>query len=141
MYLLHCASLSLHISSAIGYRYFLSFLLMDGSFIFHQFQSPYVFYFINAMYFVACESCRHSIFNRRRNVGHAMPKIPRCKILTYSQERFDRMCSNLLCGLGVTKYVLSTSYGWGGAYLYVRTCTPPPPSPYLRIRLNNFANI
>ena len=57
------------------------------------------------------------------------------------QERFDRLCSNLVCGLGVTKYVLSTSHGWGGASLHVRTCTPPPPSPYLRIRLTNFAQI
>ena len=45
-----------------------------------------------------------------------------------SQERFDRLCSNLVCGLGVTKYVLSTSHGWGGASLHVRTCTPPPIS-------------
>ena len=58
-----------------------------------------------------------------------------------SQKRFDRLCSNLVCGLGVTKYVLSTSHGWGGASLHVRTCNPPPPSPYLRFRLNNFANI
>ena len=50
-----------------------------------------------------------------------------------SQKRFDRLCSNLVCGLGVTKYVLSTSHGWGGASLHVRTCNPPP-SPYLRIR-------
>ena len=41
------------------------------------------------------------------------------------QERFDRLCSNLVCGLGVTKYVLSTSHGWGGASLHVRTCNPP----------------
>ena len=39
-----------------------------------------------------------------------------------SQKRFDRLCSNLVCGLGVTKYVLSTSHGWGGASLHVRTC-------------------
>ena len=57
-----------------------------------------------------------------------------------SQERFDRLCSNLVCGLGVTKYVLTTSHGWGGAALHVRTCTPPP-SPHLRIRLTNFAKI
>ena len=49
-----------------------------------------------------------------------------------SQERLDRLCSNLACGLGVTKKVLSTSHGWGGASLHVRTCTL---SPYLRIRL------
>ena len=41
-----------------------------------------------------------------------------------SQERLGRLCSNLVCGLGVTKYVLSTSQGWGGASLHVRTCTP-----------------
>ena len=41
-----------------------------------------------------------------------------------SQERLDRLCSNLECGLEVTKYVLSTSHGWGGASLHVRTCTP-----------------
>ena len=59
-----------------------------------------------------------------------------------SQERFDRLCSNLVWGLGVTKYVLSTSHGWSGVSLRVRTCTPPPPpSPYLRIRLTNFAKI
>ena len=46
-----------------------------------------------------------------------------------SQERFDRLCSNLVCGLEVTKYVLSTSHGWGGASLHVRTFTPPPPPP------------
>ena len=59
-----------------------------------------------------------------------------------SQERLGRLCSNLVCGLGVTKYMLSTSHGWGGASLQVRTCTPPPPpSPYLRIRLTDFAII
>ena len=41
-----------------------------------------------------------------------------------SQERLDRLCSNLVCGLEVTKYVLSTSHGWGRASLHVRTCTP-----------------
>ena len=41
-----------------------------------------------------------------------------------SRERLGRLCSNLVCGLGVTKYVLSTSQGWGGASLHVRTCTP-----------------
>ena len=41
-----------------------------------------------------------------------------------SQERLDRLCSNLVCGLEVTKYVLSTSHGWVGASLHVRTCTP-----------------
>ena len=41
-----------------------------------------------------------------------------------SQERLDRLSSNLVCGLGVTKSVLSTSHGWGGASLHVRTCTP-----------------
>ena len=41
-----------------------------------------------------------------------------------SQKRLDRLCSNLVCGLGVTKYVLSTSQGWGGASLHMRTCTP-----------------
>ena len=41
-------------------------------------------------------------------------------------------------GWGVTKYVLSTSHGWGGASLHVGTCTP---SPHLRIRLTNFAKI
>ena len=45
-----------------------------------------------------------------------------------SQERFDRRCSNLVCGLGVTKYELSTSHGWGGASLHVRTCTLTPIS-------------
>ena len=56
------------------------------------------------------------------------------------QERFDRLCSNLVSGLGVTKYVLSTIHGWGRASLHVRTCTPPP-SPYFRIRLTNLAKI
>ena len=41
-----------------------------------------------------------------------------------SQERLGRLCSNLVCGLGVTKEVLSTGQGWGGASLHVRTCTP-----------------
>ena len=50
----------------------------------------------------------------------------------------DRLCSNLVCGLEVTKCVLSTSHGWGGASLHVRTCTP---SPYLRIRVANCAKI
>ena len=36
-----------------------------------------------------------------------------------SQERFDRLCSNLICGLGVTKHVLSTSHEWGGAFIYL----------------------
>ena len=44
-----------------------------------------------------------------------------------SQERLGRLGSNLVCGLGVTKYLLSTSHGWGGASLHVRTCIPPPP--------------
>ena len=57
-----------------------------------------------------------------------------------SQERLGRLGSNLVCGLGVTKYLLSTSHGWGGASLHVRTCTPPP-SPYVRIRLTNLAKI
>ena len=39
------------------------------------------------------------------------------------QERLGRLCSNLVRGLGVTKYVLSTSHGWGGASLHVCTCT------------------
>ena len=34
--------------------------------------------------------------------------------------------------------MLSTSHGWGGASLHVRTCTQ---SPYLRIRLTNCAKI
>ena len=55
-----------------------------------------------------------------------------------SQKRLDWLCSNLVCGLGVTKYVLSTSQGWGGASLHVRTCTP---SPYLRIRVANCAKV
>ena len=29
-------------------------------------------------------------------------------------------------GWGVTKHMLSTCHGWGGASLHVRTCTPPP---------------
>ena len=41
-----------------------------------------------------------------------------------SQERLDRLCSYLVCGLEVTKNVLSTSNGWGGESLHVRTCTP-----------------
>ena len=41
-----------------------------------------------------------------------------------SQERLDRLCSNLVRGLEVTKYVLSTSHGWVGTSLHVRTCTP-----------------
>ena len=41
-----------------------------------------------------------------------------------SQERLDRLCSNFVCGLEVTKYVLSRSHGWGGASLHVCTCTP-----------------
>ena len=36
--------------------------------------------------------------------------------------------------------MLCTCHGWGGASLHVRKCTPPP-SPYLRIRLTNFAQI
>ena len=50
-------------------------------------------------------------------------------------DRLDRLCSNLVCGLGVTKYVLSTSHGWGGASLHVRTSalTPPPRPSHLRI--------
>ena len=40
-----------------------------------------------------------------------------------SQKRLDRLCSNLVCELEVTKYVLSTSHGWGGTSLHVRTCT------------------
>ena len=40
-----------------------------------------------------------------------------------SQERLGRLCSNLVCGLGVTKYVLFTSQEWGGASLHVCTCT------------------
>ena len=55
-----------------------------------------------------------------------------------SQERLDRLCSNLVCGLGVTKKVISISHGWGGASLHVRTCTQ---SLYLRIRLTNCAKI
>ena len=43
-----------------------------------------------------------------------------------SQDRLGRLCSNLVCGLGVTKYVLSTSHGWNGASLHMRTCTPTP---------------
>ena len=79
-----------------------------------------------------------------------------------SQDRLGRLCSNLVCGLGVTKYVLSTSHGWNGASLHMRTCTPPPtPSgsdwpillkfdvwietqwlpPYLRIWLTNFVKM
>ena len=30
-----------------------------------------------------------------------------------SQKRLDRLCSNLVCALGVINYVLSTSHGWG----------------------------
>ena len=41
-----------------------------------------------------------------------------------SQELLDRLCSNLVCGLEVTKYVVSTSHGWDMASLHVRTCTP-----------------
>ena len=60
-----------------------------------------------------------------------------------SQDRLGRLCSNLVYGLGVTKYVLSTSHGWNGASLHMRTCTPPPPPPppYLRIWLTNFVKI
>ena len=59
-----------------------------------------------------------------------------------SQDRLGRLCSNLVCGLWVTKYVLSTSHGWNGASLHMRTCTPPPPPPpYLRIWLTNFVKI
>ena len=55
-----------------------------------------------------------------------------------SQERLGRLCSNLVCGLGVTKYVLSTSQGWGG---HLCTCARAPPSPCLRIRVANCAKI
>ena len=55
-----------------------------------------------------------------------------------SQERLDRLCSNLVCGLEVTKYVLSTSHGWDG---YLCTCARAPSSPYLRIRVANCAKI
>ena len=55
-----------------------------------------------------------------------------------SQKRLDRLCSNLVCGLGVTKYVLSTSQGWVG---HLCTCARALPSPCLRIRVANCAKI
>ena len=55
-----------------------------------------------------------------------------------SQKRFDRLCSNLVCGLGVTKYVLSTSQGW---MEHLCTCARAPPSPCLRIRVANCVKI
>ena len=59
-----------------------------------------------------------------------------------SQDRLGRLCSNLVYGFGVTKYVLSTSHGWNGASLHMRTCTPPPPPPpYLGIWLTNLVKI
>ena len=54
-----------------------------------------------------------------------------------SQERLGRLCSNLVCGLGVINYVLSTSHWLGSsARAHVHT-----PSPYLRSRLTDCANI
>ena len=42
-----------------------------------------------------------------------------------SQEQFDRLCSNLVGGLGVTKCVLSTSHGWGGISACAHVHAPP----------------
>ena len=54
-----------------------------------------------------------------------------------SQERFGRLCSNLVCGSGVINYVLSTSHWLGSsARAHVHT-----PSPYLRSRLTDCATI
>ena len=56
--------------------------------------------------------------------GWVSPPCARAHRASVSQERLDRLCSDLVYGLEVTKYVLSTSQEWGGASLHVRTCTP-----------------
>ena len=47
---------------------------------------------------------------------------------------------NIGIWVGVTKYVLSTSHGWGGISTRAHVHAPPP-SPYITIRLTNFAKI
>ena len=54
-----------------------------------------------------------------------------------SQERLGRLCSNLVCGLGVITYILSTSHGWCTS---ARAHVPTPP-PYLKNRLTDCAKI
>ena len=49
---------------------------------------------------------------------------PRADGASVSQERLGRLSSILVCEFGVMNYVLSTSHGWGGVSLHVRTCTP-----------------
>ena len=54
-----------------------------------------------------------------------------------SQERLDRLCSNLVCGMGAITEGLSTSHGWGAsARVHVRT-----PFSYLNNRLTDCAKI
>ena len=76
--------------------------------------------------------------------GTSYPTFPylctsaRAHRASVSQERFDRLCLILVCGLGVRAFH-KPWVGWGiSARAHVH---PPPPYSYLRIRLTNFAKI
>ena len=51
-------------------------------------------------------------FYKRHGQGTFVCTCARAHRASVSQERLDRLCSNLVSGLWVMNYVLSTSHGW-----------------------------
>ena len=56
-------------------------------------------------------------FYKRHGQGTFVCTCARAHRASVSQERLDRLCSNLVSGLWAMNYVLSTSHGW-----YICTC-------------------
>ena len=85
--------------------------------------SPYLSAFHKSWVGYLCTCARELGAYHKSWVGY-LCTCARAHRASVSQKRLDPLCSNLVCGLGVTKHVLSTSQGWSGASLHVRTCTP-----------------
>ena len=92
-----------------------------------------------------CSACRHSVTVRpialkfgmhmethslqlmqQSRVGY-LCTCARADRASVSQERFDRLCSNLVCGLGVTKYIRAFHKSWVGWVISARAHVTPPP--------------